>query len=92
MFAARGTNTWLFRALAATECAVPAGCGLGWEAGTAGTLSVGTSWSSFCRSASITPRTAAPWAVSVGAVAADPSGARAGVMALGARGLPDDAV
>src|SRR6516164_9845330 len=46
LFAPSGTKIWLFAALAATECAVLAGCSLAPEV-TAGTLKVGTS----CRSA-----------------------------------------
>src|SRR5262252_9075184 len=94
LFAAKGTNTRLVWAFAATECAVPAGCG--WRspdaATTAGTFSVGTSWSSVLLLASITPRMAAPWAVRAGAFSAVPLGGRAGVIALGASGLPDAAV
>ena len=92
MLAAKGTNTWLVPAEAATECAVPAGCGLGAGATTAGTFNVGTSCSRVLLNASITPRMAAPWAVRTGAAVAVPTGGRAGVMARGTSGLPEEAV
>src|SRR5215469_8511992 len=88
-----GTNTWLVPDDAATECAVPEGCTIRSpeDAEFAGTLSVGTRWSKVRLSASITSRVAAPWDTFTGAVAAMPFGARAGVIALGARLLPDAA-
>ena len=44
LFAGSGTKMWLFLALAATECAVPAGCSvLLLPVPTAGTLNVVTS-------------------------------------------------
>src|SRR2546426_8022751 len=63
LLAAKGTNTWLLSALAATECAVPAGWGLGAGATTPGTFNVGTSCSSRWLNASITPTEAGPRAV-----------------------------
>src|SRR5262249_4618582 len=86
LLAANGTNAWLVSALTATECAVPAGWGLVSGATTAGTFNVGTNCSSVWLTASITVSRAAPWAVRVGALVAVPSGGRAGVRALGARG------
>src|SRR5215469_1050822 len=91
LFAAIGTNTWLVPENAATECAVPAGCGFVSGATTAGTLSVGTRWSRVWVIASMSSRVAAPCAVRTGAVVAVPFGGRAGVMALGARLLPEEA-
>src|SRR5271155_1025645 len=91
LFAPLGTNTWLVPEKAATECAVPAGCGFVSGATTAGTLNVGTRWSRVMLNASTTSRVAAPWAVSTGAVVAVPFGERAGVMAFGARLLPEEA-
>src|SRR5262249_40144968 len=90
--APKGPSPWLVSALAATECAVAAGWGLGSDAATAGTFNVGTSCSRVLLDPSITPRMAAPWAVRTGAVVAFPTGGRAGVMALGASGLPEAAV
>src|SRR5215471_3298674 len=94
LFAAIGTNTWLVPENAATECAVPAGSGaftLPEVAGTAGVFNVGTRWSKLRLSASITSSVAAPCETLTGAVAAVPRGERAGVIAFGARLLPDEA-
>src|SRR5882757_885829 len=80
LLAPSGTNTWLFLALAATEWAVLAA----WVRGpvvTAGTLKVGTSWLRTWSFASITPRTAAPWAVR-----------GAAITSVGRSGLAEDAV
>src|SRR5262249_6805289 len=62
LLAPRGTNTKLFAALAATECAVLAGLTFA----TGGTLYVGTDWISFPLSASITPSGVAPFAGAAG--------------------------